>query len=364
MPFKHKRPGPTLGAVPLGSAYRWMSLGLWAIGLRAQAPSGPLVLVPIEIYNKTPYVAVRAEGVPRPLRFLLDPSAVATYLDQAAAARLGLATHQGALHLFLGGQAVPISELQISDFATDFPAAGRAFDGILGSDLFRAYVVEVDHEVGLLRLYDPATFRYYGAGQALPLALIDDKPYVRATVRVGGAHPVSRLYRLDFGTGDAINDDLFKRSPAARLHLGDLGRADLLIGDVRFTGVNGTAGGPLLGEELLHRFNITFDYAHRRLFLEPTRHLHDAFVFDMSGLSYALTPDLQNVVIATVAHGTPGEEAGLRAGDVITHIDSTTVAALGLDTVLRMFEEPHAYDLTIHRGTAVVHVTLRLRKLL
>jgi hypothetical protein len=176
---------------------------------------------------------------------------------------------------------------------------------------------------------------------------------------------VIHQYRLDFGTGDAINDDAFKSLVKAGDNLPDLGRAQLLqIGDVRFTGVNGTGGGPLLGEELLHRFNLTFDYAHHRVFFEPTRHLHDAFVFDMSGLSYVLTPNLKAILIERVARGTPGEDAGVRPGDIITEIDSASVQQLGLETVLRMFEEPHRYELTVQRGTTLLHVPLHLRKLL
>jgi PDZ domain-containing protein len=355
-----------------------LAAALYSSRMAAQAvPSHAIALVALEMYNKSPYVSLEVARSSRRLLFLLNPGSAPTYLDQAAAAKLGLTPYAETAPgdsqprqfvdspgLAVEGVTVPVARLRVVDLSGDFPAGGISFDGIIGADLFTRYVVEIDHEVGLLRLYQPADFHYYGAGVALPLAIIDSRPYVRAALRVKG-RTATHQYRIDFGTGDAINDDLFKLLAGPGQALPDLGRAEVFeIAGVQFSGVNGTVGGPLVGGELLHRFNITFDYAHHRIYLEPNRHVRDAFVFDMSGLSYTLTRDLHAIAIERVVDGTPGATAGLRAGDTITAIDSTPVATLGLDTVLRIFEEPHAYELTVSRGPTIFHALLLLRKLL
>jgi hypothetical protein len=47
--------------------------------------------------------------------------------------------------------------------------------------------------------------------------------------------------------------------------------------------------GGLIGEEILRRFKVIFDFSHHRMILEPNSHLKDADEEDMSGI--ALTPE-------------------------------------------------------------------------
>jgi len=43
----------------------------------------------------------------------------------------------------------------------------------------------------------------------------------------------------------------------------------------------------IIGGEILHRFNVVFDYEREQLLLKPNAHLQEPFEYDMSGLSLA-----------------------------------------------------------------------------
>jgi PDZ domain len=208
--------------------------------------------------------------------------------------------------------------------------------------------------------------RSYGGGETLPLVLNDGLPFVAAKLKVKNSPETTKNYLLSFGTGDAINDDQFKTlAGPGKGAFPDLDRAEhFKIAGFEFSGVNGAAGDPLLGEELLHRFNLTFDYMHKKLYLESNRHFNDRFIFNLSGLDLALAPDFSNILIQEVFKNTPAEDSGLQQGDIIAEVDGRPVSELGLDRVSRMFEEPHSYTLTLQRGQSVLHRTVKLRRLM
>jgi hypothetical protein len=344
------------------------------------AASSAIALAPIDIYQKLPFVTVEMGSPGRRYVFLVDPAYPESVLDRAQAVGLGLKTtyeapaqaaqskkeFSEAIDLAVGGRTIRLSRMRILDLAPSFAAVGRRFDGLIGSDVFKQFVVEIDHEAQLLRLYVPEGFKYYGGGETVPLVVNNGLPYVAAKLKVKDMPETTKNYLLSFGTGDAINDDLFKvLAGPGKGPFPDLGRAERFkIGDFEFSGMNGAAGEPLLGEELLHRFNLTFDYTHQKLYLESNRHLNDDFIFNMSGLDLALASDLTNILIQEVFKNTPAEDSGLAQGDVITEIDGRPVPELGLDRVSRMFEEPHSYTLTLRRGQTVLHRTVKLRRLM
>jgi PDZ domain-containing protein len=343
-------------------------------------PSSAIAIAPIDIYQKLPFVTVELGGPNSHYLFLVDPAYSESVLNRAQAVRLGLKTaydapaqaeqskkeFSEAVDLAVGGRTIRLPRMRILDLTPSFAAVGRRFDGLVGSDVFKQFVVEIDHEAQLLRLYDPAEFRYYGGGETVPLVLKAGLPYVAAKLKVKDAAETTKDYLLSFGTGDAINDDLFKKlaGPGTGA-FPDLGRAEHFeIAGFEFSGMNGAAGDPLLGEEMLHRFNLTFDYTHQKLYLESNRHFNDGFIFNMSGLDLALAPDFANILIQEVFKNTPAEDSGLARGDIITEIDGQPVSGLGLERVSRMFEEPHSYTLTLQRGQSVLHRTVKLRRLM
>jgi C-terminal processing protease CtpA/Prc len=73
------------------------------------------------------------------------------------------------------------------------------------------------------------------------------------------------------------------------------------------------------GEPLLSRFNATYDYSRSTVWLEPLPDV-GPLPFDRSGLSLTKV-DGGALKVSAVMQGSPAEEAGIRAGDIVTAIN-------------------------------------------
>lgn len=122
----------------------------------------------------------------------------------------------------------------------------------------------------------------------------------------------------------------------------------------------GPGGVPLIGNEILRRFEVVFDYTHMRLILEPNRHFRDAFDFDASGLTLRWERDA--FLIHDVAKPSPAAEVGLQAGDAIIAIDGEAATSFRLDQVEKLFTQAGtSIQLTVRRSNKQLQISLPLR---
>jgi len=256
-------------------------------------------------------------GESPPLDFVLDSGATQSAItDPNLAAALGLEVHEAGLARGMGsgatrvliadhigirgdGQELLSASLVVHDIGGRLAAmAGRDIDGFLGADLFERYVVEIDPEGRRLLLHDPTTFVYSGGGEILPLEVVDRRPVVEGRVVVE-AGKKSVPVRLVVDTGSSryltlitksrrqlkppakrtlgasvgvVGDTLVVVSPVEGLQLGSLETQRVetawmepfRIPAVRnIPKLNGIIGNPLLS-----RYHVFFDYHHGRLILE------------------------------------------------------------------------------------------------
>ena len=131
-----------------------------------------------------------------------------------------------------------------------------------------------------------------------------------------------------------------------------------------FENTNGASGGQKIGGELLHRFTVIFDYSRQRMILEPNRHFRDGFVFDMFGGDLRFEQESKGFRVSAVYKNSPASEAGLKESDLIATIDGQPVLSFSLDQVRRMFAQEKEYSLGIRRGSDMIQVKVKLRKLL
>jgi len=111
---------------------------------------------------------------------------------------------------------------------------------------------------------------------------------------------------------------------------------------------------------------VIFDYAHKRMILEPNASFAAHFEYDMSGIRLrAEGADFKILKVSRVVENSPATEAGVREGDVVSAIDGRPAAEFSLSQISQMFkQEGKEYLLDIVRGEEKRQLKLKLRRLI
>ena len=280
-------------------------------------------------------------------------------------------------------------EVILSDDATDNDES--KIDGVLGLEFLKKFIVEIDYEAQMLTLFAPEKYQYKGTGEVVPIKIKDGAPMVRLKMTTTGSKSIEDFFEIDNG----MSGTLAFRTPAVKkyglmeevqtiqapLDIEPGGEYRRRIGRLkslqlgRFVIENPTVSlsenvegeGGIIGDEILRRFKVIFDFSHRRMILEPNLHFKEPYEEDMSGMS--LTPEMVNGMklfrIRQVVANTPASEAGLQADDLITAIDGQPAADFTEGHIERMFtQDGHEFALTIKRGEKLLQTRLKLRRLI
>ena len=346
--------------------------------------------IPFELVSNTILIRVGINGSASTW-FVLDSGASACVVDSALAAKLGLKAEgekQGTgagkgtvkfsllkvLTYNLPGVDVPIDESYVIDLSGQPALLGRDIGGILGYSFLARYVVDVDFDARVLTIYMPD--QYHANGESVPFRLVKHTPYIHAKVAVAGRPPVDLEVLVDSGSQDAIDVDALGESPERLEVIGGVGlgqefrtvlaRADSVqIGSFVLPHPFGATGGiSLIGNEILRRFHLAFDYAHERIFLSPGQHFSDPFQLDASGLDLRWNSGFVSFDVHDVGKDSPAWVAGIRPKDRLTAINGQIASAFRMEQVSQLLTEAgREVWLTVKQGTTtqVVKVTLRKR---
>ncbi len=283
------------------------------------------------------------------------------------------------------------------------PTLGIPIHGIIGYDLFRDFVVEIDYGSKILKFHDPKSYTYEKSKrqEILPLSIIRKKAYINGNLSMKDELPVKLL--VDTGSSDAIwlfqnkdisipekyyddflgkglNGNIFgKRTKVDQVRIGRFALKDAKAAfpDIKSFGAiknlgsrNGSVGG-----EVLKRFNIVFDYGRNKIVLRKNRNFKAPFRYNLSGLSLQHAGvrfisesisdsrgvvhseeksfgDVQilfetqtrlslvpEIIVSGIRAGSPAHEAGLLEGDVILAVNGKRVHQYELQEVLEMVNE-------------------------
>ena len=272
------------------------------------------------------------------------------------------------------------------------PGLAGYHDGVIGATFFRNFVVAIDYDAGRITLHDPASWAPPEGAAVVPLTLQHDVPFVDVAILGAGGRRLPATVVVDLGASHPISLNLGSidglAAPAGAIRTivglgvsgevrGQVGRiAGLEIGGLRLADVVATFPDPdgqhpggmqerggNLGDDVLQRFNVAFDYAHQRMALRPNRGFERPFEWDMSGLS--LKTDAQGAIrIENVVAGSPAEKAGLHAGDVLSRVNGRELSERGLVDLRETMRRPGAsFALDVLRDGKPVAVTFTTARL-
>lgn len=196
------------------------------------------------------------------------------------------------------------------------PTLGIPVHGIIGYDLFRDFIVEINYGAKTIKFHDP---QFYNGSkrnkdEVLPLDVVNKRAYISGNIYLEDDERIAVKLMLDTGSGDAVwlfedeekdirlpsksFDDFLgkglsgnvfgKRAKIRRIEIGgfSLEDAKAAFPDLKFFRTakemydrNGSLGG-----EILKRFNMVFDYPNNELTIRKNKHFNDPFHYNISGI--------------------------------------------------------------------------------
>jgi hypothetical protein len=283
-----------------------------------------LIIIPIEV-NGAQLSFILDSGVNKPILFNLSDkdSIQINNVSEIVIKGLGEGEPINALisssNLFRIGEVVNTDqqlyvvmdkELNLS------PRLGIPVHGIIGYDLFRDFIVELNYSSKYLKLHDPDLYRSKKSSKTrtLPLQIIQNKAYVQGDVLMKNKQSIPVKLLIDSGSSDALwlFEDLDRGLGVPRDNYVDfLGQglsgsiygkrtkidgiklAGFLLKDAKtafpdlqyfnsmttFGDRNGSLGG-----EVLKRFTLVFNYGNSTLSLRKNSLFNKPFDFNLSGI--------------------------------------------------------------------------------
>ncbi len=283
-----------------------------------------LIIIPLEI-NGDKLKFVLDSGVSKPILFNLSDQDSIQINNVSEVTIRGLGDGEPMKALSSKGNTFKLGKAKnnnqdlyvVLDKEINFSTSlGIPVHGILGYDLFRDFIVEVNYNSQNIKLHNRDTYRpgRKGKSQTLRMSIERRKAYVEGTVLMSGAEDIPVKLLVDTGSSDALwlfrepekgleipeknyedylgrglSGDIFgKRTKVSGIKIGDFELKDAKaafpyresFGYIKNLGDrNGSVGG-----EILKRFNIIFDYARGEITFKKNGNFRAPFQYNMAGI--------------------------------------------------------------------------------
>jgi hypothetical protein len=357
-------------------AYRFAYAGNVA-QIPLQNVSGRM-LMPVRVNTGKPGFFLIATGDPRTA---LDPK---PWLPQDAAAAAPIDFEKTLFSL--PGLDMQVSGLMPASLVDLSQQVGQPVRGVLGADVLRQFVIELEYDRSAIHFYDAKSFEYSGKGMKFPLIMRNGVPSIHMKISLEGHGSFEDDFAVETETASTVS---ISRPYAVAHHINQkklkgFSRVEPNGGKTLMTRMKSVSIGPYVflepivefpaaagpdqssgsvGNGLLSRFRIFLDQPHQQVILETGENYKNSFEADMSGVVLvARGANLKTFEVAAVTPHSPGSEAGLQKGDVIAGIDGQPAADLsGVRDLFRVFG--HDYHLTVTRGDHTVEMKLKTKRL-
>ncbi len=292
-----------------------------------------LMVIPIEV-NGTELSFVMDSGVSTPILFNLANQDSIELKNVSEITINGLGEGEPISALSSQGNFFKVGNIQnfsqklyvVMDAGINFsPSLGVPIHGIIGYDLFRDFIVDINYSSKIIKFYNPQSSgpkigkRY----ETFDMEIINRKAYLDASISLKGEEDIDVKMLLDTGSSDAVwlfeneriklpeknyddylgkglaGDIYGKRTKIESIKIGDYDLSDakaafpdmLTFNTIKDLGNrNGSLGG-----EILKRFNIVFDYPNGKISLRKNSNFKKPFHYNVSGI------DLQHAGVRYVS---------------------------------------------------------------
>jgi RNase P subunit RPR2 len=285
-----------------------------------------LIVIPVEI-NGVEMSFLLDSGVNKPIMFSLNPGDSLSIEQKERISLRGLGSGAAIQAVKARSDTFKINDILklnlelyiILDQQINMSTRlGVPIHGIIGYDVFKDFIVEINYSSEKIKFYNPETYKYKNCKKCtdLPLTFRNNKPYIDVSVAIEENKepdiPVKLL--IDSGGSDALwlfEDDEKRinipekkfddflgrglsgsiygtRSRVKKFNMGTFSFENAKVAFPDSTAItyvknfkerNGSIGG-----EILKRFRVIFDYGNKRMRLRKSRYFSEPFRYNMSGI--------------------------------------------------------------------------------
>ncbi len=260
---------------------------------------------------------------------------------------------------------------------------GKPVYGIIGNELFKQFVVEINYDKEYITLTKPNKYKPKRKMQAFPLEIIQGKPYIKMKINNYAKELKEAKLLIDTGAtqglsifnpaldiphpdnnipaylGRGLSGDIYGQlARVSKIHIGnftlnkvitsypDSSSLQINVKEIKCDGN--------IGAEVLRRFLVVIDYHGKRLFLKKNNNYKKRFTYNASGLEIAASGlDYHTYTITQVRPGSPADKAGLKVNDEVLRIGNLSNVVISLGQIYGFFnqKEGKKIKLLIKRGT-------------
>jgi len=297
------------------------------------------------------------------LNFILDTGSGGISLDSATCAEFNIAlkasdttiTGIGGIRkvsfafdrsLSLPGLKLEHLNFHVNNYEVLSSVYGEKVDGIIGYSFFSRYIVKIDFDSNMIEVYSPGKIDYPKYGTLLHPAFTN-LPIQWLTIKE--RKKLGFNFYLDTGAGLCLlmseqfardsNILLRRRRPVVTQAEGMGGKLqmrltivkEVKIGPYKFKAVptylykddyNVTSypfTGGLLGNDLLRRFNMIFNYPNHEIHLLPNSHFNEDFDYAYTGLGIYYVDG--KIMVEDVIAGSPADKARFKVNDEVIAVN-------------------------------------------
>ena len=258
---------------------------------------------------------------------------------------------------------------------------GFKVDGILGSNFFKNFLVEIDNRRRFIKLHpkESAVRAIPKDFSALDVIFYKDRLFIPCRIEMTNSKTSEIYLLMDSGAATSalffLNSDSSLMNISERiiptkigmglggylngysakikyLEISEFSFHDLIIhyqkSDSLYMQSNFSRKNGMIGNQILKRFDYYLDYENERIYLKANKKFAQKLRTDKSGIILlASGPYLSQFYIAYIQENSTGAASGLKVGDEIISINRRPKFTLSLDKIYKLFSAKEGKEYTI-----------------
>ncbi|MGZ8509808.1 MAG: aspartyl protease family protein [Chitinophagaceae bacterium] len=235
----------------------------------------------------------------------------------------------------------------VNDYSVLTSVYGEQIDGIIGYSLLSRYIIKINYDSLQLDICSKGTIRYPKGG-FLFRPILSTLPVQLARIKDENTHQARFLHDIGAGVCLMLSQDFVDDSSVlqkkrklwpkdgegvgGKISMNLTIVKELKLGPYRFRNVptyifddafNVTSYpylGGLIGNDILRRFNVIFNYPKRDIHMVPNTHFRDPFDYSYSGIElYFIDGQIE---VGSISKGSPADLAGVKQGDALIAVNN------------------------------------------